>query len=118
MTAWMPIDSAPKDGTEVLVWDGAIRGVLIAEHAHGAWIVCDGEGWERISPTHWQPLPPPPGDGDKGGSNSVIAATEKALRGLMDAVHAVRNASSPEEALDAMHDCVEPALSYAEEVLK
>ena len=50
---WQPIETAPKDGTEVLA-------------CNGSWIfiaACDRFGWvdfaagESRSPTHWMPLP-------------------------------------------------------------
>ena len=59
--AWRPIDTAPRDGTLILV---------AVKH-----IECDvvsfwGAGWRettnglmlRDKPTHWQPLPAPPSD--------------------------------------------------------
>jgi hypothetical protein len=61
-TNWEGIDSAPKDGTHILLWDGEdiILG-LYASHKieEFRWSVAsDGEGGLR--PTHWQPLPPAP----------------------------------------------------------
>lgn len=65
MSAWQPIETAPRDGTIVMGWagsrvfigqwfDGAegfagVKGALI-DGARGRWIAC----------THWQPLPEPP----------------------------------------------------------
>lgn len=66
---WLPIESAPKDGTEVLAYaaDKAING-----HFYGVAMWADKSEWPpnsvagwfwpfRIRPTHFQPLPPPPG---------------------------------------------------------
>lgn len=72
---WMPIESAPKDGHDILLSglytpfqsSCQFAGVFI-----GAWDV-DVEGWMVLghddagqliyaNPTHWQPLPPPPGE--------------------------------------------------------
>lgn len=80
---WQPIDTAPKDGTKILIWDG--KGQFAAwwdptfeddaakneacdwekSHYIGAWT--DGcvlsFGYEETysyEPTHWMPLPPPP----------------------------------------------------------
>jgi hypothetical protein len=67
MSEWRPIETAPRDGTEVLLYTTAFN---------GEWIVVQGayfsspkqidDGWETAfgfhgEPTHWQPLPPPPG---------------------------------------------------------
>jgi hypothetical protein len=72
---WQTIDSAPRDGTRVLVFNGSC---LIAswsdnpqvwgEHEGPCWTVYEVEDWfysyhlvEPYNvPTHWQPLPPPP----------------------------------------------------------
>ena len=65
--AWRPIESAPRDGTRVLVyapppdpakWHGSTLGSLICTveyHADGGWCVC-----EIREATRWQPLPPAP----------------------------------------------------------
>lgn len=69
---WMPIETAPKDGTWFLAWrPGVGRPVdcmyfvcwrtfnepLRRGHYHPR----SGAGWNLDpAPTHWQPLPPPP----------------------------------------------------------
>lgn len=55
---WMPIESAPKDGTEIIVLSGA-KGVslgwfFIASSRTQGWL--DQRG-RQISPTHWMPFP-------------------------------------------------------------
>lgn len=74
---WLPIETAPKDDTPVLVWADAEgwRGQfarVCASYHRGMWRVYgpilgepDGDGRSRqwlgeVSPTHWQPLPNPP----------------------------------------------------------
>ena len=68
-TAWQPIETAPRDGTTVLLWlvdgqmmiDGeyAIQGF----HSARAWRT---EFHVTAEPTHWQPLPTPP-EGESHG---------------------------------------------------
>ena len=63
--AWQPIETAPKDGSRVLLWwDGAVREGWCA----GAGKSRDGGDWWRSHspnvcagrPTQWMPLPPAP----------------------------------------------------------
>lgn len=68
MSDWQPIDTAPKDGTRVLLYDRFCRE---PEHARFVgfwaqdardstwkWWSCPGAFIRR--PTHWHPLPEPP----------------------------------------------------------
>jgi hypothetical protein len=65
-TDWRPIDSAPRDGTEVLLYGRTERdGRFFAPDCNVGW--WDEEnlgGWQArdlpIDPTHWAPLPQPP----------------------------------------------------------
>lgn len=80
--AWRPIETAPKDGTWVLVtwaenagssgddegsqpavvaqWTTLCNGMTVKGHWQFAWF--DGGYYGHIyQPTHWMPLPPPPG---------------------------------------------------------
>jgi len=57
---WQPIETAPKDGTSVLVYD---EGIIVISHWIGE--SDDMLGWwdngiMDPSPTHWMPLPEPP----------------------------------------------------------
>lgn len=70
---WQPIESAPRDGSWVLLtggtidygWDGdTIPPVVIGQSCgesdwQFAWYDCGYYG-EYENPTHWQPLPTPP----------------------------------------------------------
>lgn len=58
MGQWQQIESAPKDGTEILVWDGFNRMVssFIEPAGWVSWSLCAEE------PTHWMPLPVPPAE--------------------------------------------------------
>ena len=64
MSEWRPIETAPRDGTEVLgAWEFAWTGGWCLEpviYREGAWIV----SWDHdaAEPTHWMPLPKPPED--------------------------------------------------------
>lgn len=69
MTNWQPIDTAPKDGTEILVYifrdrDGRIlKDYHVASFYDNDWRGSTGESCEnRIygEVSLWQPLPAPP----------------------------------------------------------
>lgn len=59
---WQLIDTAPKDGTRVLIWrenEDPTKGYFVEEV--GGWFDdCEVQLWRVIPPTHWQPLPDPP----------------------------------------------------------
>lgn len=58
MSEWQPIETAPKDGTPILVADsGPYAFVVEWNNKHRAWLGADRSAWE---PTHWMPLPEPP----------------------------------------------------------
>lgn len=84
VSQWLPIETAPKDGTTVLCWSAEFgaresRNITYTPGSPGH---ADGKTdrwWEWLepkknwafnwSPTHWVPLPPPPGIvGEKGGA--------------------------------------------------
>ncbi len=55
---WLPIETAPKDGRDVLAaFQGQFRWVMFTAQANPQGVVAAG----YASPTHWQPLPAPPG---------------------------------------------------------
>lgn len=64
--AWRPIETAPKDGTPILLWvrvvNPEVKGYIIAVRA-GGWAKMNGAG----EPTYWMPLPPPPAEHPEGG---------------------------------------------------
>jgi hypothetical protein len=57
---WQPIETAPKDGTEVLITGKFPNGVWFTEIS---WFNRHKGQWPGRSldpPTHWMPLPAPP----------------------------------------------------------
>lgn len=67
MTDWLPIESAPKNGTPILGWEGLMMTTVKWSEARGsdygylalveAGHYAEDDEWQ---PTHWQPLPDPP----------------------------------------------------------
>lgn len=58
---WQPIETAPKDGTRVLVADENVW-MAVARNwpCNGYWIEDAASGMRLNPPTHWMPLPSPP----------------------------------------------------------
>jgi hypothetical protein len=59
---WQPIETAPKDGTSILVWSDDAEDYYLVTWAegHGAWFNGDvliGEMHFGGEPSHWMPLP-------------------------------------------------------------
>lgn len=65
---WLPIESAPRTGIAVLLfqpWKSGRNCAVIGHYANG-WVGSDIEDLQP-EPTHWQPLPtPPPAELGKG----------------------------------------------------
>lgn len=70
---WQPIETAPRDGTEVLICWADIPQMAVAQwdQDYAEMDFAEGVGWRDGSdygcggmigamPTHWMPLPPPP----------------------------------------------------------
>lgn len=62
---WQPIETAPKDGTDILAWSPFGHGCLVvsfddSETPGWPWLTLDGPNYAATTFTHWQPLPPPP----------------------------------------------------------
>lgn len=75
MSEWQPIETAPKDGTRILVagngrvdiahWEKDVSEVLVAAYPNPYWQECDNSSWfllgeKWFEPTHWMALPNPP----------------------------------------------------------
>ena len=63
---WQPIDTAPKDGTWVLLWTGNECRIAMWDEWEDpecpvtqGWFD-DGDGMYIENPTHWMPLPEAP----------------------------------------------------------
>lgn len=71
MSKWLPIETAPRDGTYVLLFEdlgfgGDSQTMWVARHGvtTNEWFTHDTE-YGIYEPTHWMPLPaPPPIDSD------------------------------------------------------
>lgn len=77
MSEWRPIETAPKDGTPILIWQpdnrhhDEIDGCKFDDprYAIGYWRAWAKSEWDmgwgnrnqaHVNPTHWMPLPAPP----------------------------------------------------------
>ena len=56
---WQPIDTAPRDGTEILLWHPGQGKALAFWDSRQQWNY-DGNPFVWYPPTHWHPLPPEP----------------------------------------------------------
>ena len=65
VAGWRPIETAPKDGTSILVSDGAEVDQAEFWDDRGYWVAIGGKcaagNGLGYDPTHWMPLPPAPG---------------------------------------------------------
>ena len=67
---WQPIETAPKDGTEILAydrieckilfWSGKTERIDIKNPAWVSWEFDNAELMTSYNPTHWMPLPEGP----------------------------------------------------------
>lgn len=69
MNEWLPIESAPRDGTAFLAYCPGKSGYFARQDVQVLnWTGWGGGAWETLSggkyglhePTHWMPLPTPP----------------------------------------------------------
>jgi hypothetical protein len=62
---WRPIESAPKDGPVLIAEGNGAMCVAVWDRGDDEWMAWgagDGTLHCIVYPTHWRPLPPPPGD--------------------------------------------------------
>lgn len=57
---WKPIKTAPKDGTEILVWFDEAKRHFILWWFDGDWRFIGGTITPVVPPSYWMPLPEPP----------------------------------------------------------
>ncbi len=73
---WQPIETAPRDGTEILLHQAGWGRVMLGWRGSSMWHfydephwsealqedIADINGWpdDKQGPTHWMPLPEPP----------------------------------------------------------
>lgn len=71
MMEWQPIETAPKDGTPILVCRVGYQAQQVAA-VYWDWTFSRRYPWQFLTiadghakgwPTHWMPLPPPPTQG-------------------------------------------------------
>lgn len=95
--SWQPIETAPKDGTDILIYSkGNMAVVWWAREWDGeeipeseqAWYVWDGKdalyGARRDlqNPTHWMPLPPAPGAAPQPAIQERKPLTDEQIRSI------------------------------------
>lgn len=96
--AWQPIETAPRDGTALLLWEEASIHPFVGWWAMGGWHVShehvDAEGgWDGavvvdrlIMPiTHWMPLPPDPGEAAQPADVAWLAWLVKLVEAYTEA---------------------------------
>jgi hypothetical protein len=105
---WLPIESAPKDGSQVIAWWEAegfdAVGVLMTSWLDNSKTRVPWAGWRvpsmtplppRAKPTHWMPLPDPPHatpsarDCDSTDSSRATSSEAKQLREALDVAYDV-----------------------------
>jgi len=62
---WRPIETAPKDGSDIIVYRPKHDGTYIPQVGIDWWMTkgirpCWGKSRADCQPTHWMPLPEPP----------------------------------------------------------
>lgn len=60
MSEWQSIDTAPKDGTEVLLFQEGQRNVARWLDSHVGPVWCTPDATALYRPTHWMRLPESP----------------------------------------------------------
>lgn len=95
---WQPIETAPKDGAEILAWYTkrpfwSVR-VVRYDYEDASWSTCGPLPLRQ--PTHWQPLPTPPG-AEHPASAEQPAPTGEGTDVVLDLVAAIANDRGPRD---------------------
>jgi len=59
-SAWQPIETAPKDGSDILVFESGFWHIVYWNKQLSWWDTVDCVESSDFNPTHWQPLPTAP----------------------------------------------------------
>lgn len=61
-SGWQPIETAPKDGTQIIGFCSKHESIFMTLWEDGHWGLedWDSQHFCAHAPTHWMPLPPPP----------------------------------------------------------
>ena len=59
---WQPIETAPKDGSDILCWGPAVGHIVASREGDDEfpWSTLDGPNYHRDAFVSWWPLPKPP----------------------------------------------------------
>jgi hypothetical protein len=63
MSDWKPIETAPKDGTRLLLWvpkAGSTTGGFDPSWSGNCWVYDNSRIKRDMEPSHWMPIPEPP----------------------------------------------------------
>jgi len=60
MSEWQPVETAPRDGTYFLAYDLEMDQYWVCFWDKREEWFSDGNFYDKINLTHWQPLPTPP----------------------------------------------------------
>jgi len=85
---WQPIETAPKDGTSIILYEPNRKKVQIGKWDNDRWAKKPRPYWAMVSgysdktyermfpPTHWQPLPPSPTESTPDAAGMVSVPVE------------------------------------------
>lgn len=115
---WQDISTAPKDGTRVILWH-ALYSQPLAAQFYGEWWGFDFElGPLKYQPSHWQPLPPPPGqEQPQPDLEAQVRELREALEEVVDCVSYTRHGGATPEDLESYETGLNRAVDIAHNAL-